>query len=261
MRLGIDAALVVAITAALTFWSGRGAAQDPAARAEAPQPARELFDEATSAYHQHQYATAARLFRQVHGMMEGHPRQFLVLFNLGQCLMDAGEYDEATATFEQILRDGGDQVENRGEVQMKLARLRELTSPAPTNDDQAPAPAVAASGPDEGLLIASIAGFGTGVLGLATLTVFGTLALTEHQSLQNGCGATTSCRPEDISTGNTYALVADIGLAVGAVGVATGFVLLVMALTESSGETEQATASFQPWLGPNLVGGAETIRW
>ena len=249
-------ALVIALGAAPACAQEAEGPTDPIARAQ------ELFAQGTEAYGQHHYTTAARLFREVHSLMDGHPRQYLVLFNLGQCLMDAGIYAEAIEVFLQYLHDGGDRVENRGEVDQKIARIREIMGGDDAVDDTGPPPPAPVPagprGPDEGLMTGAIASLAVGGVGLAAMGIFGGLALAEHQSLSDGCGATTSCTPEDIAPSDTFALVADIALGIGAAGVATGIVLLVLAL--SGGDEEPATA-FLPWLTPNGAGGAWSVRW
>lgn len=260
--------LATAVALMVALGASAAAAQEAEEPSDPIVRAQELFTQGTEAYGEHHYTTAARLFREVHSLMEGHPRQYLVLFNLGQCLMDAGIYEEAIAVFLQYLEDGGDRVENRGEVDQKIAQIRAIMGGGDEGeregdggDDVAPPVAPPAPrGPDEGLMTGAIASLAIGGAGLVAMGVFGGLALAEHQSLANGCGATTSCTPDDIAASDTFALVADIALGIGAVGVATGIVLLVLALTGSN-DGEQPEAAFLPWLTPNGAGGAWSVRW
>jgi hypothetical protein len=254
--------LVTAVAMMVALGASAAEAQEAEGPTDPIARAQELFAQGTEAYDQHHYATAARLFREVHSLMDGHPRQYLVLFNLGQCLMDAGIYVEAIEVFLAYLEAGGDRVENRGEVDQKIARIREIMGAGDDGDDTGPpvpAPiAPAPRGPDEGLMAGAIASLAVGGVGFLAMGIFGGLALAEHQSLSDGCGATTSCAPEDIATSDTFALVADIALGVGAAGIATGIVLLVVAL--SGGDEEPATA-LVPWMTPNGAGGAWSVRW
>lgn len=128
----------IGVAVSLAWGGGHAWAQDDP---EDPiAQARELFAEAEEAYGAHRYATAAELFRRVHELMEGHPRQYLVLFNLGQCLADAGEYEAGIETLERYLVAGGDRVENRGEVEQRIRALRE-TELAPATDGDGLPPA------------------------------------------------------------------------------------------------------------------------
>ncbi|HJL19096.1 MAG TPA: tetratricopeptide repeat protein [Sandaracinaceae bacterium LLY-WYZ-13_1] len=211
--------------------------------------AQQLFGEAEEAYEAHRYATAARLFRQVHALMEGHPRQHLVLFNLGQCLADAGEYDEAIEVLRRYLDEGGAAIENRGEVEARIAQLEELRG-----EGGAPPTAPEPSGPDEGLMTGSIVAFGVGGAGLVAMGVFGGLAIAEHESLADGCGATTSCTEDDVATGDAFALAADVALGVGAAGLATGVALLVAALSSGGDGEDRAELPLSPWVSANGAG-------
>lgn len=80
---------------------------------------------------------------------------------------------------------------------------------------------------------------GVGVAGLATFGIFGALNNSKFDELESDCKA-GHCPPDrgsDIETGETYQTVANIGLAVGIVGIGTGAVLFVL----SSG-SEQRTS-------------------
>jgi hypothetical protein len=90
---------------------------------------------------------------------------------------------------------------------------------------------------------------GVGVAGLATFAVFGLLSQSTHGDLERGCGA-GPCPPEradDVSAGRTQQTVANVGLAVGAVGLAAGVTLFVLTMPRSSA---QARVSAAPgWVG------------
>jgi len=246
---GSAALLAIAAVVAAPITAGAQDGPDPAS----VERAQRLFAEAEEAYNGHRYASAARLFRQVHELMEGHPRQYLVLFNLGQCLADAGEYEEAISALRQYLSEGGTDIENRGEVEARIAQLEDLMG-----GDQTSGP----SGPEEGFLTGSIVSFAVGGAGLVAMSIFGGLALAEHDSLAEGCGATSSCAEEDIAASDTYALVADIMLGIGAAGVATGVGLLIAALASgSSEESDQAGLELTPWVTANCAGVLGVTTW
>jgi hypothetical protein len=79
---------------------------------------------------------------------------------------------------------------------------------------------------------------GVGVAGLATFGIFGALNNSKFDELESECkdGHCPPDRGGDIDTGETYQTVANVGLAVGIVGVATGAVLFVL----SSGDERRA---------------------
>lgn len=216
--------------------------------------ARQLFEQADEEYASRRFQSAADLFRRSYDLMGGHPNQYLVLFNVGQALAGAGDYDASIATFRRYLTEGGGRVQNRGEVEQRIAELERLRG----SDPGAPSPPPARpAGPDEGLLIGSIAALAVGGLGLAAMGIFGGLALAEHDSLAAGCGATRSCAPSDVETSDTFAVVADVNLGLGATALTAGVVLLILALTSSSG-TETALR-----LTPSrhALAGAGVVSW
>ncbi|GAB5545809.1 MAG: hypothetical protein SangKO_055690 [Sandaracinaceae bacterium] len=245
-------ALVLAALVALN--ASFAAAQedtDPVARA------RVVFGDALEAYEAHEYANAARLFRQVYDLMDGQERQYVVLYNLGQCLKDAGQYEEARTAFLRYLDEGGELVQNRGEVDGLLEEIAERLG---ENDEPVVRETVLVErGPDEGLVTTSLISFGVGAAGFVAMGVFGGLALAEHDALQSGCGATRSCTADEVATADTFALVADIGLGVGAAGVAAGLALLLIGIS-SGGGSEQATA-FSPWVTADGAGATGWVRW
>ena len=117
MRVGLTTTVLMWFAAACP-----ATAQTPEDSPQIREP-RRIFDQAMNDHEQLRYASAAREFEQVYDMMDGHPRQFMVLFNLGQCLADAGEYDEAIRRLRQYLAQGGDRVENRGQVEQRIAEI------------------------------------------------------------------------------------------------------------------------------------------
>lgn len=246
--------LLPLIAIALAMASAPAAAQAPS-EAQVTQ-ARQLFEQADEEFASRRFQSAANLFQQSYDLLNGHENQYLVLFNIGQSLASAGDYDAAIAAFRRYLAEGGSRIQNRGEVDQRIAELEELRG----GDDGGgggggPPPS---SGPDEGLLAGSIAALGLGVVGLAGMGIFGGLALAEHDALANGCGATRSCTESDVATSDTFAVVADVNLGIGAAALTAGVVLLILALTSSSSDEESA---FQRLWQPNGLGGAGVIRW
>lgn len=71
---------------------------------------------------------------------------------------------------------------------------------------------------------------GVGVAGLATFGIFGLMTKSTHEDLQTQCPAGT-CPPQaqdDIDKGKRQQLIANIGLGVGIVGLATGITLFAL---------------------------------
>jgi hypothetical protein len=114
-------------------------------------------------------------------------------------------------------------------------------TPAPT--EQAPIEA-SYEGPDR-MMMAYIAG-GVGAAGLITFAIFGGLALSQYDDLDEQC-PNKQC-PTDLSgdadTGQTYQTVANVGLIIGLVGVAAGAGLFTWALLdEDEGEADDGMDS------------------
>jgi hypothetical protein len=95
---------------------------------------------------------------------------------------------------------------------------------------------------------AYIAG-GVGVAGLAMFTIFGVMDNSTYSDLQSKCplpatASTGRCPPgsqSEIDSGRTQQTLANVGLVVGAVGVAAGATLFVLSLNKSSSPTAPST--------------------
>jgi hypothetical protein len=102
--------------------------------------------------------------------------------------------------------------------------------------------------------------FGIGGAGIAVGSVFGIMALGTKSTLDNAC-VSKVCQPtsqSDIDSLSSRATIANIGFAVGIVGLAVGTVLLV---TAHGGEARPAAASsppppvrVSPWWGVGTAG-------
>ena len=218
-------------------------AQDDGAQDDSPQirEAQARFHVAEAQFEQENFALAADTFREVYEMMAGHSRRYLVLFNIGRCLEETGAYRQAAEAYRQYLEEGGATATNapdiraRAEEMDRRATLTGGTQPPPTGTTVSAEVAPGPSGPDEGLLFGGVASLGVAVAGFAVMGIFGGMALSEDSSLASGCGATASCQPEDVADANTFALVSDIGLGIGAAAAVAGVVLVILGLTSSSG--------------------------
>lgn len=99
--------------------------------------------------------------------------------------------------------------------------------------------------------LAYIAG-GVGAAGLVTFTIFGLLDNSKYSDLQSVCrnNVCPANRKSDANTGQTYQTVANVGLGVGIVGLATGAVLYFV-----SSRKERASAST-----PHIDVGLHSVR-
>ncbi len=229
--------------------------------------ARARFDVAQAEFERGHYALAADQFGEVYRMLEGHPRQYLVLYNIARCYEESGLHAQAADAFERYLAEGGDQLENAPEVRTRLAEQRrraDLTAQRPSAETETPESSVAPPRNDDGgLMLGSIISFATAGAGLGLTAIFGSLALVEHDNLANGCGATTSCTPADVAASDTYAIVADVGLGVGGAAAIAGIVLLAIALSSNGGSQPAETATLTPtgWLSESSIGLGGRLSW
>jgi hypothetical protein len=71
---------------------------------------------------------------------------------------------------------------------------------------------------------------GVGLVGLAAFGVFGAMSNAKYSDLQSSCPGNhcTPDRSSDIDNGRTFQTIANVGLVVGAVGVATSAVLFII---------------------------------
>jgi hypothetical protein len=102
-------------------------------------------------------------------------------------------------------------------------------------------------------LFAFVAG-GVGVAGLATFAVAGTLANGPYSDLKDKCqgGPCPASERGKIDSGKTEQTIANVGLVVGAVGVAAGMTLFVLSIPSGSGETKDKALALD--VGPSWMG-------
>jgi len=94
-----------------------------------------------------------------------------------------------------------------------------------------------------------IIAFSVAGAGIATMATFGLMALSEYDDLEGSCGE--SCSDSEVSTLQTYTLVADVGLGVGIAAAAVG--LWLWSRTDED-DGVAATTSVLPLVGPDQVG-------
>ncbi len=129
--------------------------------------------------------------------------------------------------------------------------------------DAAAAPVVAAgtgteepttkSGKSSALRPAGIIVGSVGVAGFVMFAVAGSMSKSTYSSLEKDCGAgpCPSSRADDISAGRTQQTLANVGLVIGAVGVAAGATLLVLSLGKNKSAPAPTTGLV---VGPGYMG-------
>jgi hypothetical protein len=113
-----------------------------------------------------------------------------------------------------------------------------------------PPPAAPSGGHGPLRTLAYVAG-GIGVAGIATFAISGALAHSAYDDLQSACGA-GPCPPskaDEIASGRTRQTVANVGLAVGIVGVAAGATLFVISLKRETTAPSVALMVAPAWVG------------
>jgi len=129
---------------------------------------------------------------------------------------------------------------------------------APTADpglDTAPPPGDdSADGGSDLRLYAYIAG-GVGAAGMVMFGIFGGLTLGEYSSLEDQCpdGSCTDEQSGDGDAGRTYQTVANVGVIVGAVGLAAGAGLFVASLMQDDEGGDEVAAGPRISVGPGSV--------
>lgn len=122
------------------------------------------------------------------------------------------------------------------------------TSPPTQSMSQAPRPRQESH--SNGLRTSAYVAGGVGAAGLVTFGIFGVLDRSIYSDLHSKCNS-NACPPakgNDIDAGRRYQLIANIGLGVAAVGVATA---VTFYLVSSSGQTKESSVSLR--LGPGNV--------
>jgi hypothetical protein len=130
---------------------------------------------------------------------------------------------------------GNDDDDNPWEKQQRAAATAPLAPPADANPRAKLRP------------YAYVAG-GVGVVGLATFAIFGLLEKSTYSGLQSDCPnhVCPASKYSDVSTGQSQQTVANVGLIVGAVGLAAGATLFVLSLPKSSPSSSSASLVVTP---------------
>ncbi len=111
------------------------------------------------------------------------------------------------------------------------------------------------SGGNRKLLPFAIAAGGLGVIGFGVFAVAGSMSTSTYSDLEQKCG-TGPCPPEfanDVSKGRTQQTIANVGLIVGAVGVAAAVPLFIFSLTGKK-PADESGSSTSLIVGPGFTG-------
>jgi hypothetical protein len=92
---------------------------------------------------------------------------------------------------------------------------------------------------------------GVGAAGLATFAIFGALAHSTYGDLQGVCGAgpCPASKADEVSSGRRQQTIANIGLAVGVIGVAAGATMFVLSIKKDDPKTGAAVVLSPTWIG------------
>ena len=139
-----------------------------------------------------------------------------------------------------------------------------VKEPSLTQEPRGPEEPTTGSGGPSGLFIAGLVAAGAGVAGMVTFGVAGGMTLSTFGELEDTCGAqpggrcTSAADLEVVDRGQTERPIANVGLIVGAVGLAAGATLIVIDLATSGGSgsdgSTKVEASAKLDLGPGYVG-------
>lgn len=242
---------LAAVAAALAITS-------PAVAQEgADERARLHFESGRSYFDEGAYERALQEFERAYQLS---PRTAM-LFNLGTTYERLGRLTDAADAFERYLNETPD-FPNRDTLTRRIENLRrraaqqraqessggtETTQTTQTTTTSSStttnAPPSSGGGGGDGLVIGGVAALSLAGVGLVMTGVFGGLTLGEQSTVEDGCGANTSCTEDEISDLRTFATVTDVSWIVAAAAGATGVVLLVLGLT-AGGDDSQASIRF-----------------
>lgn len=153
-------------------------------------------------------------------------------------------------------------VEVRLEAPSKPAATQSVTAAAGESKDVSIAFTAAETGDDKGdkaggggmsgLRIGSFVAAGVGVAGFALFAIEGSMSKSTYDDLQKTCaGPCPSNRADDVDKGKTQQTLANVGLVVGAVGIAAGATLFVLSLRGGKKSDAPQTSLV---VGPSALG-------
>jgi hypothetical protein len=110
---------------------------------------------------------------------------------------------------------------------------------------------VAPASPSTGLRPFAYVAGGIGVLGLATFGIAGGMARSKYNQLDRECGGPCpDAREDEIASGRTQQTIANVGLVVGLVGIASGVTLFVLSRPGAAASAPNTAVVATPnWVG------------
>lgn len=222
------------LCAALLVWALLLASPAAAQPRSDDESARLHFEAATEYFRRGAYAEAEREFLASYELSH-RPQLF---FNIYLSRERLGDFAGAAEALRRYLAEGGD-VQNRDELEDRLANLdRRAAQRAAEERTRAEAEARAAeassggsSAPESdggsGIGAPALVAYGVGGAGVITYAIAGGLAIASDRDLAGTCGRDSgrTCSASDVAPLHTRSVVADVGLALGLAGAATGLVL------------------------------------
>jgi tetratricopeptide (TPR) repeat protein len=224
-------AAVLALLAVAAVAPPKAAAQDEEARVH--------FSAGASYYSRGDYARALEEF-QLAQTLSGRPELF---YNIALCHQQLGDLTAAEAALNRYLQESRN-VQDRETIEARLENLRlrirqrdeaaaaaaaaaaaNANSTQTTNPDEDESEDDASRPPPPGWTYIGFGVAGAGAIGWAT---FGGLALSNRNSIADGCGAAMACTDDDVATMDRLALLSDISMGVTIAGAALGIVGLVV---------------------------------
>jgi hypothetical protein len=117
--------------------------------------------------------------------------------------------------------------------------------PSATGEVSGEAEVAADGATSDGLRTASFVSFGLGAIGGIVFGVFGGLALSTFNDLDEQCPnkVCSSSQQEEADRGNSYQTAANVGLVVGIVGITAGVGLLIASFVVDDGDEEESNSA------------------
>jgi hypothetical protein len=84
---------------------------------------RTRYDEAERIYEAGDFAGALAEFVRIYQLLEGHPRRFFVLYNIGRCQEQLFRYGDALTSYQRFLAEGGAAQPQAPAARQKIAAL------------------------------------------------------------------------------------------------------------------------------------------
>ncbi len=103
------------------------------------EEAQRRFAEAEQVYSAGDYAGALAEFERIYELLDGNPRRFFVLYNIGRCQEQLFQYGDALTSYQRYLDEGGADTDRAQAAREKIEDLRArlATVTVQTNVEQA----------------------------------------------------------------------------------------------------------------------------